>query len=111
PELAASARVPELDGLRKGTRRTASSTPLPVGLRIRRRRDPLDLQSVDAAAVGAHDAEAPLADRHGVAALGKAAEGVHDEAADGVDRIVGELAAEAGVEIGDLGLRLHAEAP
>src|SRR5688500_12696354 len=82
------------------------------GRRERRRRvlRPLDLQRMHATAVGAHDAETEAFERRGLATLGDAAERLHDEPADGVERIVGELAAEVLVEIVDLGLRLHAPA-
>ncbi len=70
----------------------------------------LDLQRVQAAAVGAHDAEAEAADRRRLAALGQPAERLQHEAADGVELVVGEIGAEVRVEVGDLGLRLDAEA-
>ena len=65
---------------------------------------------MQAPAVGAQHAEAEVVDRRGLAALGQAAERAQHEPADGVELVVRERGAEVLVEVGDLGLRLHAEA-
>ena len=61
------------------------------------------------AAVGVEHAEAVLADLGHFVALGQVAEGIHHQAADGVELAVGELGVEGFVEVLDRGQRLDQE--
>ncbi len=73
-------------------------------------RHALDLQRVQPAAVGAQTRKRKPPMRRRFAALRQPAERLQHEAADGVEFVVGEVGAEMRVEVGDLGLRLDAEA-
>src|SRR2546428_4384751 len=97
----ANARAVVIDG--------ASSTRGAIALRWRR--DALDLQRVQPAAVRAQHAEAQAVECRRFAALGQAAERFQHQPADRVELLVLERRAEMRVEIGDLRLRLDAEPP
>ncbi len=75
----------------------------------------LDAHEVNASAVRAHHGEAEPAELDRLAFLGQVPQSVHDQAADGVELLVREVAAEVGVEIFDgragLGTELVLAAP
>src|SRR5690606_30977506 len=70
-------------------------------------RQAFHLQQVQAPAVRAQDIEEKVVDADRLAALGQAPEAVDDEAADRVEVVVVEGAAERCVEVLDFGQRLH----
>src|SRR5205823_9110007 len=69
-------------------------------------REFLQLQGVEAAAVGADHLEAKMVDRRRLAALGQPPERLEDQPAHGIELLVAEVALERLVEVSDFGLRL-----
>src|SRR6266851_1423016 len=70
------------------------------------RRNALDLQGVDAPAVGADHLEPEITDGRQFSALGEATEGLQDEASHRIELLAAEIAPQRFIEIADFSLCL-----